>query len=88
MRLVIDPRARRSLMVRWGSGSKPPRNKPLIYRRAASQGTVSKTIEDQISVYSLRCPLRRKPSIYWSGKEREISFQSESADRRVDKLYE
>ncbi|KRY40747.1 hypothetical protein T01_10250 [Trichinella spiralis] len=31
--------ARRSLMVRWGSGSKPPRNKPLIYRRAASRGT-------------------------------------------------
>ncbi|XP_003367289.1 conserved hypothetical protein, partial [Trichinella spiralis] len=37
-RLVIDPRARRSLMVRWGIGSKPPRNKPLIYRRAASRG--------------------------------------------------
>ncbi|KRY04378.1 hypothetical protein T01_2338 [Trichinella spiralis] len=26
-------------MVRWGSGSKPPRNKPLIYRRAASRGS-------------------------------------------------
>ncbi|XP_003368990.1 conserved hypothetical protein, partial [Trichinella spiralis] len=44
-RLVIDPRARRSLMVRWGIGSKPPRNKPLIYRRAASRGIVSKTME-------------------------------------------
>ncbi|KRZ02348.1 hypothetical protein T11_8348 [Trichinella zimbabwensis] len=32
-------------MVRWGSGSKPPRNKPLIYRRAASRGIVSKTME-------------------------------------------
>ncbi|KRZ52295.1 hypothetical protein T02_11308 [Trichinella nativa] len=49
-RSVTDPRARRSLMIRWGSGSKPPRNKPLIYRRAASRGTVSKTIWDQISV--------------------------------------
>ncbi|KRY05213.1 hypothetical protein T03_13565, partial [Trichinella britovi] len=33
------------LMVRWGSGSKPARNKPLIYIRAASRGTVSKTME-------------------------------------------
>ncbi|KRY49196.1 hypothetical protein T03_5705 [Trichinella britovi] len=49
-RSVTDPRARRSLMIRWGSGSKPPRNKPLIYRRAASRETVSKTIWDQISV--------------------------------------
>ncbi|KRX13136.1 hypothetical protein T07_7611 [Trichinella nelsoni] len=49
-RLVIDPRARQSLMIRWSSKSKPPRNEPLIYRRAASRGTVSKTIEDQISV--------------------------------------
>ncbi|KRY05366.1 hypothetical protein T03_12017 [Trichinella britovi] len=32
-------------MVRRGSGSKPPRNKPLIYRRAASRGIVSKTME-------------------------------------------
>ncbi|KRX81493.1 hypothetical protein T06_5203 [Trichinella sp. T6] len=36
---------RRSLMVRRGSGSKPPRSKPLIYRRAASRGIVSKTME-------------------------------------------
>ncbi|KRY71523.1 hypothetical protein T4B_10122 [Trichinella pseudospiralis] len=32
-------------MVRWGSGSKPPPNKPLIYGRAASRGIVTKTIE-------------------------------------------
>ncbi|XP_003378201.1 hypothetical protein Tsp_02429 [Trichinella spiralis] len=56
MRSVIDPRACRSLMIRWGSGSKPPRNEPLIYRWAASRGTVSKTIGDQISVDPLRCP--------------------------------
>ncbi|KRY07118.1 hypothetical protein T12_11789 [Trichinella patagoniensis] len=55
-RSVTDPRARRSLMIRWGSGSKPPRNKPLIYRRAASRKTFSKTIWDQISVDPPRCP--------------------------------
>ncbi|KRX51980.1 hypothetical protein T09_385 [Trichinella sp. T9] len=44
-------------MVRWGSGSKPPRNKPLIYRRAASQGTLTHP----------GAPLRRNTSIYWSG---------------------
>ncbi|KRZ83815.1 PiggyBac transposable element-derived protein 4 [Trichinella sp. T8] len=38
-RSVIDPRARRSLMIGWGSGSKPLCNEPLIYRRAASRGT-------------------------------------------------
>ncbi|KRZ95812.1 hypothetical protein T08_1275 [Trichinella sp. T8] len=37
-------------------GSKPPRNEPLIYRRAASRGTVSKTIGDQVSVDLSRCP--------------------------------
>ncbi|KRX71188.1 hypothetical protein T06_1128 [Trichinella sp. T6] len=29
-RLVIDPRARRWLMIRWSNKSKPPRNEPLI----------------------------------------------------------
>ncbi|KRZ02330.1 hypothetical protein T11_17578 [Trichinella zimbabwensis] len=70
-RSVIDQRARRSLMIRWGSGSKPPRNKPLIYRRAASRGTVSKTIGDQISVTHPGAPLRRNPSIYWSCEEHQ-----------------
>ncbi|KRY37619.1 hypothetical protein T01_7506 [Trichinella spiralis] len=45
--LATDPHdttSRGSPMIRWGSGSKPPRNKPLIYRRAASRETVSKTI--------------------------------------------
>ncbi|KRZ08891.1 hypothetical protein T11_18382 [Trichinella zimbabwensis] len=69
-RSVIDQRVRRSLVIRWGSGSKPPRNKPLIYRRAASQGAVSKTIGYQISVTHPGAPLRRNPSIYWSGEER------------------
>ncbi|KRZ65677.1 hypothetical protein T10_255 [Trichinella papuae] len=69
-RSVIDQRARRSLVIRWGSGSKPPRNKPLIYRRAASRGTVSKTIGCQISVTHPGAFLRRNPSIYWSGEER------------------
>ncbi|KRX78371.1 hypothetical protein T06_12776 [Trichinella sp. T6] len=32
-------------MVRWGSGSKPLRNKPLIYKRAAKRGIVSKTMK-------------------------------------------
>ncbi|KRZ54912.1 hypothetical protein T02_6755 [Trichinella nativa] len=59
--LATDPhdptrRACLSLMIRWGSGSKPPRNEPLIYRRAASRGTVSKTIGVQISVDPSRCP--------------------------------
>ncbi|KRX36198.1 hypothetical protein T05_1430 [Trichinella murrelli] len=72
-RSVIDPRARRSLMIHCGSGSKPLRNVPLIYRRAASRETVSKTIWDQISVDPPRCPLLRKPSIYWSGEDREGS---------------
>ncbi|KRX71876.1 hypothetical protein T06_10771 [Trichinella sp. T6] len=72
-RSVIDPRARRSLMIHCGSGSKPLRNVPLIYRRDASRETVSKTIWDQISVHPPRCPLRRKPSIYWSGEDREGS---------------
>ncbi|KRX72314.1 hypothetical protein T06_13859 [Trichinella sp. T6] len=48
--LATDPRDptsrvsfghRQSLMVRWGSGSKPLRNKPLIYKRAASRGILS-----------------------------------------------
>ncbi|KRZ11476.1 hypothetical protein T11_2492, partial [Trichinella zimbabwensis] len=43
----------------------------LIYRRAASRGTVSKTIGDQISVTHPGSPLRRNPSIYWSGEERD-----------------
>ncbi|KRY22465.1 hypothetical protein T12_9192 [Trichinella patagoniensis] len=51
-RLVVDRRARRWLMIRWSSKSKPPRNEPLILKRAASRGTVSKTIGDQISVDS------------------------------------
>ncbi|KRY06678.1 hypothetical protein T12_6805 [Trichinella patagoniensis] len=38
-RSVTDARARRSL-IRRGSGSKPPRNKPLIYRRAASRYSI------------------------------------------------
>ncbi|KRY41310.1 hypothetical protein T01_6838 [Trichinella spiralis] len=89
-RLVIDPRARRSLMIRGSSKSKPPRNEPLIYRRAASRGTVSKTIEDQISVDPPRCPPPRKPSIYWNEKtERDLLsfYQSESADRHGDEWY-
>ncbi|KRX27648.1 hypothetical protein T07_13218 [Trichinella nelsoni] len=45
--------ARRSLMVRWGSGSKPPRNKPLIYRRLTHPGA----------------PLWRNTSVYWSGED-------------------
>ncbi|KRY22779.1 Transposon Ty3-G Gag-Pol polyprotein [Trichinella patagoniensis] len=49
-RLLIDPRERRSLMIRWGSGSNPARNEPLIYSRTASRGLVSKTIKDQISI--------------------------------------
>ncbi|XP_003381911.1 conserved hypothetical protein [Trichinella spiralis] len=44
-------------MVRWGSGSKPPRNKPLIYRRAASRGILTHP----------GVPLRRNTSIYRSG---------------------
>ncbi|KRX52831.1 hypothetical protein T09_7781 [Trichinella sp. T9] len=55
-RLVIDQRARRLLMIRWSSKSKRPRYKPLISKRTASRGTVSKTIGDQISVDPPRCP--------------------------------
>ncbi|KRX77259.1 hypothetical protein T06_7136 [Trichinella sp. T6] len=57
-RSVIESRARWSLMFRWGSGSKP-----LIYRRAASRGTVSKTLTHP------GAPMRRNPSIYWSGED-------------------
>ncbi|KRZ51298.1 hypothetical protein T02_13202 [Trichinella nativa] len=43
-------------MVRWGSGSKPPRSKPLIYRRAASRVLSARQWRDQISVDPPRCP--------------------------------
>ncbi|KRY61410.1 hypothetical protein T03_17343 [Trichinella britovi] len=61
---------RQTLITRHvGSGSKPPRNEPLIYRRAASRGTVSKTIEDRISVYPPRCPPAAK-AFYILGRRR------------------
>ncbi|KRY72182.1 hypothetical protein T4A_13096 [Trichinella pseudospiralis] len=65
-----DPtfRAVRSLTIRWGSGSKPQRNKPLIYRRIASRETVSKTTETTDNT-PVPPPLRQNPSIYWSGDE-------------------
>ncbi|KRX80727.1 hypothetical protein T06_15647 [Trichinella sp. T6] len=43
-RCSLQVRLSGSPMIRWGSGSKPPRNKPLIYRNAVSRETVSKTI--------------------------------------------
>ncbi|KRZ05832.1 hypothetical protein T11_8630 [Trichinella zimbabwensis] len=61
-------------MIRWGSGSKPPRNEPLIYRRAASRGTLTHP----------GAPLRRKPSIYWSGEDREASFSGARAVTDVE----
>ncbi|XP_003379816.1 conserved hypothetical protein [Trichinella spiralis] len=60
-RLVIDPRGRRSLIIRWCSGSNPARNEPLIYRKTASRGIVSKTIGDQISVDPPPCSPAAKP---------------------------
>ncbi|KRX13808.1 hypothetical protein T07_1172 [Trichinella nelsoni] len=45
-RSVIDPRARRSLMIGWAADQSPCLTHPGV-------------------------PLRRKPSIYWSGEDRE-----------------
>ncbi|XP_003370368.1 conserved hypothetical protein [Trichinella spiralis] len=77
--------ARRSLMVRWGSGSKPSRNKLLIYRRAAGRGTVSKTMEESFQLTHPSDPLRRNTSIYWSGEDHPAfselaNVKSESCD--------
>ncbi|XP_003373014.1 conserved hypothetical protein [Trichinella spiralis] len=57
-RLVIDPRARRSLMIRGSSKSKPPRNEPLIYRRAASRGTSESADRHGDEWYVWRCVQR------------------------------